>query len=389
MAETKLTGQLVDTKSLNTIYNKLLKQIEISNSKTAFPTFSDENIYSGLINSTATFKDVPRYIFIENNTDGNNTDKPTLTNGTVSAFAFELKNIFKGEDEDKNDYYYLSDMLAIQSFVAEEGKTQNDTQIYSNGTVSVYPGILSKYLIEPTKTPDSSNWAKDLIDNDNWLQLQLSNETVTIKKKQLTLADDPENSKNHISTLTVEGCDIYKGPYEDNKETKLDLLKEGYWSQAALYVKGGISATNGIIATKVFNAVWNDIADCISVDCKLESGYCYKFDGEHYSKTTKYADKGFIGIHSDTAGFYVGQKGGNELYAAVGGFVLAHVDKEYPVGTPLTCTCDGKVTKMKKLDMLFRPHRIIGTYWKLEKEETWGPEGQKIFVKGRHWIKIK
>ena len=54
---------------------------------------------------------------------------------------------------------------------------------------------------------------------------------------------------------------------------------------------GGIYAASGIRSgTGVYNAVWNDLADCIPVDdeCKAEPGYCYCFDRKKYYKSTKY-----------------------------------------------------------------------------------------------------
>ena len=152
---------------------------------------------------------------------------------------------------------------------------------------------------------------------------------------------------------------------------------------------GTISPFNIIKGNAVYNAVWNDICDCITVDCELDAGYCYSFDGQHYYKSNKYADKGFIGIHSDTAGFFVGHKGGNELQVAIGGFVLAYVDKEYKVGTPLTCTKDGLLTALRPLDRILKPHSVVATYWKDESADEWGSDSKKVKVNGRKWVKIR
>jgi len=143
---------------------------------------------------------------------------------------------------------------------------------------------------------------------------------------------------------------------------------------------------------KGHNAVWNDLADCIQVpeDTDLEPGYCYCFDGEKYYKSSKYLDGGFMGVHSDTAGIYMGsKKEGKELNAAVAGFVLAYVDKEYKPGTPLTCTKDGKMTYIKMIDRILHPHKIIATFWKKETAEEWGSDSEKVKVNNRMWVKIK
>ena len=163
-------------------------------------------------------------------------------------------------------------------------------------------------------------------------------------------------------------------------------------SKAALSVEGGVYATSGIMsATGVYNAVWNDLADCIPVDdeCKVEPGYCYCFDGERYYKSTKYLDEGIVGIDSDTYGMNMGHKPNlNQMDVAVAGFVLAYIDKEYKPGTPLTCTKNGYLTKIKLKDKVRYPERIIATYWKNEPAEEWGSDDRKVKVNGRKWVRI-
>ena len=155
---------------------------------------------------------------------------------------------------------------------------------------------------------------------------------------------------------------------------------------------GGIYAASGIKSnTGVYNAVWNDLADCIPVDdeCKVEPGYCYCFDGERYYKSTKYMDEGIIGIDSDTYGMNMGRKPGlNQMDVAVAGFVLAYVDKEYKPGTPLTCTENGYLTEIKREDKIEYPERIIATYWKNEPADEWGSDSRKVKVNGRKWVKV-
>ena len=155
---------------------------------------------------------------------------------------------------------------------------------------------------------------------------------------------------------------------------------------------GGIVAGSGIKGAKVYNAVWNDLVDCIPVDdeVELEYGYCYSFDGEKYHKSSKYMEQGVIGIHSDTAGMVMGSKPNTkELHCGVAGFCLAYVDKEYEVGTPLTCTEGGILTEIKHKDKVEYPERVIATYWKSEPLEEWGSDTEKVKVNGRRWVKIR
>ena len=151
---------------------------------------------------------------------------------------------------------------------------------------------------------------------------------------------------------------------------------------AAIWTSGNIQGA------AVYNAVWNDLTDRIPVDndCELEYGKYYCFDGQ----SNQYCPEGMVGIHSDTGGFEMGHKGGvKELQCSVAGFVLAYVDKEYPVGTALTPTCCGYLTEISKKDKMEYPERIVGTFWKPEPNDEWGSDTRKVKVNGRMWIKIK
>ena len=169
-------------------------------------------------------------------------------------------------------------------------------------------------------------------------------------------------------------------------------VTSGSTSGALTVSTGGIYAKSGIKSdTGVYNAVWNDLADCIPVDdkCKVEPGYCYCFDGEKYYKSTKYLDEGIIGIDSDTYGMNMGHKPGlNQMDVAVAGFVLAYVDKEYRPGTPLTCTENGYLTEIKREDKIEYPERIVATYWKSESADEWGSNSRRVKVNGRKWVKV-
>ena len=169
-------------------------------------------------------------------------------------------------------------------------------------------------------------------------------------------------------------------------------VTSGSTSGALTVSTGGIYAASGIKSnTGVYNAVWNDLADCIPVDdeCKVEPGYCYCFDGEKYYKSSKYLDEGIIGIDSDTYGMNMGHKPNlNQMDVAVAGFVLAYVDKEYKPGTPLTCAKNGYLTKIKLKDKIRYPERVVATYWKSELADEWGSDSRKVKVNGRKWVKI-
>lgn len=176
-------------------------------------------------------------------------------------------------------------------------------------------------------------------------------------------------------------------------QTFIGNVNSSSTSTGTVKVSGGVGVTHNVVAGAVYNAVWNDLVDCIEVpeEIMLEPGYAYCFDGKTYYKSTKYLDDGFIGIHSDTAGFVMGDKANKkQLKAGVAGFILAYVDrKDYPVGTPLTVTKNGCLTAIKPEDSSKYSYKIVATFWKKEPNKFWGPENKKVIVNGRCWVKVK
>lgn len=190
-----------------------------------------------------------------------------------------------------------------------------------------------------------------------------------------------------VTVPTLGGNNSFTGVQTFVGDTASESVSTG-----TIVITGGLGVQGNLYASQVWGCVWNDLVDCIDVpsDTELEHGYCYCFDGEKYYKSSKYLDDGIIGIHSDTSGFCMGRKDMlTQMHVGVAGFVLAYVDKEYSVGTPLTCMENGYLTKLKDEDISKNPHKIIGTFWKVEPKEKWGPEGKEISVNGRMWVKVK
>lgn len=148
-------------------------------------------------------------------------------------------------------------------------------------------------------------------------------------------------------------------------------------------------STGMLKTTKVVGAVYNDIADYIEVEEGFEFTYgkvYVRWVDYTVKKSTQYLEKGVIGIASDTYGFVLGEKEGvNQIPIAIGGWVLAYVDKVYLPGTPLTCMNDGYLTEIYQSDKEKYPERIVALYDRPEVNDMWNG----IVVNGRHWVKVR
>ena len=143
-------------------------------------------------------------------------------------------------------------------------------------------------------------------------------------------------------------------------------------------------------ATRVHNAVWNDLVDFIEIekDTPIEYGRVYiKTNDLTVQRATKYRQKGIIGIASDTYGLSMGQDSKkSQIPIAIGGFVLAHVDDIYQPGTPLTTNYTGGLTKASLLTRLLFPERIVATFYQPELQPIWN---EQIDVNSRSWVKVR
>lgn len=209
----------------------------------------------------------------------------------------------------------------------------------------------------------------------------------------ITLTADDKDNKITISSSYVEASGSESGIVNTGSQAFAGVKTFSDTTDSnenrttgAVIISGGLSVGKNIYADAVHNAVWNDLADCIEVpeDTDLEFGYCYSWNGDKVEKTSR-KSKNCIGIHSNTAGLFMGEKPAKTIQAAVAGFALAYTDKVYPEGTPLTWSDDGKLTKCSLFKRLTHPERVIATFYKEEKQETW----HGVKVNNRHWVKVR
>lgn len=151
------------------------------------------------------------------------------------------------------------------------------------------------------------------------------------------------------------------------------------------------TVTGQFRADRVWGAVWNDVADFQDLNDELVPGKCYVDTPVGAQICNERCQMAVIGLASDTFGLSVGsdERKKKQVPIAIGGWVLAYVDKEYPTGTPLTNDAYGFLTEMTLEEKRNYPERLVATYKKPETNSKFGPQGKQIEVNGRHWVKVK
>ena len=302
-------------------------------------------------------------------------------NGSTIDSTSTIKNGTIDLKDDSNSYTFT---INAPSNGKINGSTIDSTSTIQNGTVNLNSKTLT--------INDASNGK---ITSGTIESATIQNGTIDLNSKTLTVSSDSTiTNTTSGSTITLEGVGAI-----DAKSMTLTTS-----SGASLNINNTLGDSNpdsgtavacngGIRAAKVYNAVWNDLADSIEVpqDTELEYGYCYKYKNGKVYKTDEYADSNVLGIHSDTAGMVLGIKPTHIkcINLAVAGVVLAYVDNEYECGTPLVATKEGKLTKANKMTRVLHPERIVATYFRKENNDFWGPSSNKIAVNGRSWVKVK
>jgi hypothetical protein len=150
-----------------------------------------------------------------------------------------------------------------------------------------------------------------------------------------------------------------------------------------------------LYASKVYNAVWNDYAECRNVALN-EAGYCVKETvyGQMV-KTTQRLEAG-CKITSDTYGACMGETEYAKTPIAVAGRVLAYPYRnrnEYELGAAVCSAPNGTVDIMTREEIIQYPERIVGTVSEIPNYEIWNggtkEDTKPIKVNGRIWIYVK
>ena len=158
---------------------------------------------------------------------------------------------------------------------------------------------------------------------------------------------------------------------------------------AAIYTKGGIAAEKNIWAAKVFNAVFNDYAECRKSTI-ISAGYVVidQDDGTMIPSNERLQPG--AQVVSDTYGHLMGMTEGAKTPIAVAGRVLAYTYRpreEYHAGMAVCSAPGGTIDIMSREEIRDYPDCIIGIVSEIPDYDIWGSDNIK--VNGRIWIKVR
>ena len=149
------------------------------------------------------------------------------------------------------------------------------------------------------------------------------------------------------------------------------------------------------IADRVYNAVWNDYAECRNVETE-EPGRCVtETTSKKMALTTERLQAGCKFI-SDTFGTCIGETEQAKVPIAIAGRVLAYpyrAREEYKLGDAVCSAPNGTVDIMTRDEIMMYPERIVGTVSEIPDYEIWQAGSKEnpspIQVNGRIWIYVK
>lgn len=190
------------------------------------------------------------------------------------------------------------------------------------------------------------------------------------------------NHGNANVSVSAFGGGLYLGYYNT---TSIDFLSG----------KASINSSGYLTAVRVYNAVWNDYAECRAVETN-EAGYCVtETPSGRMIKTTERLQAG-CKVTSDTYGTCMGKTMSARTPIAVAGRVLVYPYRnknEYSLGAAVCSAPNGTVDIMTREEIMMYPERIIGTVSEIPNYEFWHGGSKKsptdIKVNGRIWIYVR
>lgn len=200
---------------------------------------------------------------------------------------------------------------------------------------------------------------------------------ITINSSTLNITNTVDGIKQGNSSDATNGFNSdYTGTYYGD-------------TRASIYTKGGIYAEKNIIAARVFNAVFNDYAECRSTIGLAPGHVVIDQDDGSLACSSKRLQPG-AQVISDTYGHLMGQTENATTPIAVAGRVLVYTyqpRENYHAGMAVCSAPDGTVDIMSRAEICEYPDCIVGIVSEIPDYEIWGSDNVK--VDGRIWIKVR
>ena len=176
----------------------------------------------------------------------------------------------------------------------------------------------------------------------------------------------------------------------NNNTPPTDVLASVNGTTGSAFVCTGAGFfSRNLKAAKVFNAVFNDYAECrTTID--LEPGHCVIDNDDGSLSCTSQRLQPGAQIISDTFGHSMGYDEEHQTHLAVAGRVLVYPyqpRENYHAGMAVCSAPDGTVDIMTREEIRNYPDCIVGIVSEIPQYEKWGTD--QINVDGRIWIKVK
>lgn len=263
-------------------------------------------------------------------------------------------------------------------------------------------------LVKIGYSPNGKNYAVQLSSGQMYVNVPWTDTTYTFTNKGATLAWGTTST-----VATVGGVDIKvtmpANPNTDAKVTQTATTTNANYEVLFSYTNDNTTRTEGarkannlyfnpstgaLTATKVYNAVWNDYAECREADT-VEPGRCLTETESGVMTETWDRLLPACRISSDTFGSCMGETDKAKTPIAVAGRVLAYPykGKKLKIGDAVCSAPGGTVDVMTRREIRKYPDRIVGIVSEIPKYDTWeaGSEHDRkiIPVNGRVWIYVR
>ena len=201
--------------------------------------------------------------------------------------------------------------------------------------------------------------------------LRVSGDTITIN---CDVSGAPSNNASIVAARGSEDNAVLKwnestDEWEIGTSTTFPIFSGLNYKKQARFYFGTDDPTNTdrlnydgyLYATKVYNAVYNDLAEFMYAKEETKPGDVLVQNKDGIYKSKKRAEIGVLGVHSDSFGFALGAEN-KEAKTPIGlaGKVKVNIKGEVKAGQELVSYKNGKAIKANLFERLFKRNAIIG-----------------------------